>query len=260
MQNNTFSTLFIGQNLIKLIEVDSTNTYTKQLLSKSEPLAEGTVIMADHQTAGRGQQGARWEGERGKNLMVSVYLKPKLLPIDKHFFLTMAVALAVKDALLVFVSAGIKIKWPNDIFWNDKKIGGILIENTLTGAQIKSSIIGIGLNINQSNFGNSIVFNPVSTMTILGKELDLNDVLASICKFLEKYYLMVIAGKYEILHKYYLESLYLKNEWAVFNENGQVFEGSIIDVNESGLLMIDTKIGIRGFNFKEVQFLHKHTK
>ncbi len=254
MQNNTFSTLFVGHALIKLAEVDSTNSYTRLLLSKSEPLNEGTVIMAGHQTAGRGQQGARWESEAGKNLTISIYLKPNSLPIEKHFFLNIAVALAAKDALQVFVPTGIKIKWPNDVYWNNQKIGGILIENTLTGSQIKSSIIGIGLNINQVDFGNSLTFDPVSIISILGEEVNLNDVLANTCSFLEKYYLMLIAGKYAILHKYYLENLYLRDELAQFKENGEVFEGRIIDVQESGLLMINTETGIRNFNFKEVQF------
>ena len=140
MQNNTFSTLFVGQNLIKLKEVDSTNNFLKDLVSKSEPLAEGTVIMADNQFAGRGQQESVWETQAGKNISTSIYLKPSFLPLSKQFYLNIAVSLAVSDALSCFVQEGIKVKWPNDMYYQNKKLGGILIENTLTGNSIKSSV------------------------------------------------------------------------------------------------------------------------
>lgn len=256
MQNNTFSTLFIGQKLIKLIEVDSTNTFLKDLLSNSEPLAEGTVIMSAHQTAGRGQRGTNWESEQGKNIMLSVYLAPKALPLNKQFFLNMAIALAVAQALQQFIKEDIKIKWPNDIYWNNKKLGGILVENTLAGTNIKSSIIGIGININQRKFSDSISPKTISAANILHKDLNLDDVVAQLCISLEKYYLMLLAKKYAILHKYYSESLYLRGELYLFEENGQVFEGFITDVDESGFLIITTEDRQGRFNFKEVKFLH----
>ncbi|MET4081103.1 BirA family biotin operon repressor/biotin-[acetyl-CoA-carboxylase] ligase [Pedobacter sp. UYP30] len=260
MQNNTFSTLFIGQKLIKLIEVDSTNTYLKRLLSNSEPLAEGTVIMAAHQTAGRGQQGANWESEQGKNIILSVYLAPRAVPLDKQFFLNMAIALAVTHALQQFIKEDIKVKWPNDIYWQNKKLGGILIENTLAGTCIKSSIIGIGINVNQRSFSHSISSKTISAANILGEDLNIDAVVEQLCIFLEKYYLLLLAKKYDILHKYYSESLYLRGELSLFEENGKVFEGKITNVDESGFLLMDAKSLHRKFNFKEVQFLHTHTR
>ena len=258
MQNNTFSTLFVGQNLIKLIEVDSTNSYMKHLLSNSEPLPDGTVIMAGHQTAGRGQQGAKWESDCGKNLTLSVYLKPKTVPIGKSFYLTMVVSLAVKDVLTSVIGEEVKIKWPNDIYWRNQKIAGILIENTLTGSIIKSSVIGIGMNVNQDLFSEAIADKAVSIYQITKTRQDLISILTNLCCHLEKYYLILLSGRYHILHKNYSESLYLGGKLTHFGENGQVFEGTIVGVEDSGLLVINTITGNLKFNTKEVQYLHTH--
>ena len=260
LQNNTFSTLFVGQNLIKLTEVDSTNSYMKHLLSNSEPLPEGTVIMAGHQTAGRGQQGAKWESDCGKNLTLSVYLKPKVVPLIKSFYLNMAVSLAVKDLLSWAIADAIRIKWPNDIYWKDKKLAGILIENTLTGSIIKSSVIGIGINVNQDFFTKAIADKAASIYQITKIRLDLIHVLSKLCGYLEKYYLLLLAGKYHILHKNYSDSLYLSGELTDFEENGQVFEGIIVGVEDSGLLVINTITNQLKFNAKEVKYLHTHKR
>ena len=152
MQNNTFSTLFVGQNLIKLSSVDSTNNFLKSLVSNSEPLPEGTVIMADDQYAGRGQQNNIWKAEPGKNLTFSVLLKPTFLPLSQQFLLNMVVSTAINNALSHFLSDGLSVKWPNDIYFRDQKIGGVLIENTIVGNDIKTAIIGIGINVNQQHF------------------------------------------------------------------------------------------------------------
>ena len=129
MQNSIFSTLFIGQNLVKLSEVNSTNTYLKELVSKSEPLIEGTVIMADHQFAGRGQKDNIWYSQAGKNLTFSIYLKPSSLAVSKQFILNMVICLGIVDALKPILGNDSKIKWPNDIYFKNNKLGGILIEN-----------------------------------------------------------------------------------------------------------------------------------
>ena len=256
MQNNTFSTLFVGQNLIKLKEVDSTNNFLKELLSKSEPLAEGTVIMADNQFSGRGQQESIWQTEPGKNISMSIFLKPGFLPIHKQFYLNIAVSLAVSDALMHFVTSGIKVKWPNDIYYLNKKLGGILIENTLTGAAFKSSVIGIGLNINQVIFSEAITYKATSLAQILQKEIDLMKILEKIPIFIEKYYLILKSGKYDILHKDYLNRLYNYQVRASYIHNGEVFEGTIIGIEDVGRLIIETASGQKVFNFKEVEFIH----
>jgi BirA family biotin operon repressor/biotin-[acetyl-CoA-carboxylase] ligase len=256
LQNNTFSTLFVGQNFIKLKEVDSTNNFLKNMVSKSEPLAEGTVIMADHQFAGRGQQESVWTTEPGKNISTSIYLRPTFLPLNKQFYLNMAVSLAVCEALSTVIQNGIKLKWPNDIYYNSKKLGGILIENTLTGLSLKSSVIGIGLNINQQNFSEEISQKATSVIQILHKETLLRDILEKIFVFMEKYYLILKSGKYNILQKDYLERLYNFNILAPYKQNGEIFEGLITGVEENGRLIMETNIGIQSFNFKEIEFIH----
>ncbi|GGH12895.1 biotin--[acetyl-CoA-carboxylase] ligase [Pedobacter zeae] len=256
MQNNTFSTLFVGQNLIKLKEVDSTNNFLKDLVSKSEPLAEGTVIMADNQFAGRGQQENVWQTQAGKNISTSIYLKPSFLPLNKQFYLNIAVSLAVSDALTCFVSEGIKVKWPNDIYYGQKKLGGILIENILTGTTIKSSVIGIGLNINQSEFSENIRERATSVIQILQKNVPLLDIMKKIFLFMEKYYLILRAGNYHILQNDYLARLYNYQVSALYKHNGEIFEGLITGVEDGGRLAVDTKDGLKSFNFKEIEFIH----
>jgi BirA family biotin operon repressor/biotin-[acetyl-CoA-carboxylase] ligase len=256
LQNNTFSTLFVGQNLIKLKEVDSTNNFLKDLVSKSEPLAEGTVIMADNQFAGRGQQESVWQTQAGKNISTSIYLKPSFLPLDKQFYLNIAVSLAVSDALSYFIPEGIKVKWPNDMYYLNKKLGGILIENTLTGSSIKSSVIGIGLNVNQSEFSDSISQKATSVIQILQINVPLMDIMEKIFMFMEKYYLILRSGKYSILQNDYLARLYNFNVSALYKQGGEIFEGIIKGVEDNGRLTVDTKGGLKSFNFKEIEFTH----
>ena len=141
MQNNTFSGLFIGRNLITLKEVDSTNTFLKDALSKSTPLLDGSVIMADRQLAGRGQSGNSWISEAGKNLTFSVLLNPVFLAIERQFDLNMAVSLALNDFFNKYKIQAATIKWPNDSYINNKKVAGILIENILQGNKIKHEAI-----------------------------------------------------------------------------------------------------------------------
>ncbi|GGI28996.1 biotin--[acetyl-CoA-carboxylase] ligase [Pedobacter mendelii] len=256
MQNNTFSTLFVGQNLIKLKEVDSTNNYLKNLASNSEPLPEGTVIMADNQFAGRGQQESVWQTEAGKNISTSIYLKPSFLAIKKQFYLNIAVSLAVADALSYFLPLAVAVKWPNDIYYNRKKLGGILIENSLTGTTIKSAVIGIGLNINQQVFKSDLAEKATSVFQILHKELDLELVMEKIFVYIEKYYLNLKSEKYSILHSNYLKKLLYFDLEANYIHNGQVFEGKIKGVEESGYLIMEVDNQIKNFNFKEIEYIH----
>ena len=256
MQNNTFSTLFVGQNFIKLKEVDSTNNYLKKLTSNSEPLPEGTVIMADHQFAGRGQQESVWQTEPGKNISASIYLKPSFLPLKKQFYLNMAVSLAVSEALSDFLPHPVMVKWPNDIYYNKKKLGGILIENTLTGSTIKSAVIGIGLNINQEEFTGELGAKATSLFQILHKEADLEFVMTKIFVYMEKYYLNLKSGKYEFLHQQYLKCLLNYNLSAGYRQNGRVFEGIIRGVEDNGLLNMEIDGKLFTFNFKEIEYIH----
>ncbi|WP_443937196.1 biotin--[acetyl-CoA-carboxylase] ligase [Pedobacter sp. MW01-1-1] len=260
MQNTTFSTLFVGQNFINLKEVDSTNNFLKKMASNSEPLLEGTVIMAENQYAGRGQQANVWHTEPGKNISLSIYLCPTFLPLNKHFYLNMAVSLAVSDTLSHFLPDDVKVKWPNDVYFKSKKIGGILIENLLTGMSIKHSIIGIGLNINQQSFNEAIREKATSVIQILQKEVDLAAIIDKLFVFIEKYYLLLKTQRYDVLKEMYLAKLYHFQKKAFYNQNGRIFEAILIGIEESGKLVLETDIGTEAFDFKEIEFIHTNNR
>ena len=256
MQNNTFSTLFVGQNLIKLSAVDSTNNFLKALVSKSEPLPEGTVIMADDQFAGRGQQENAWHADPGKNLTISILLKPTFLPLNKQFLLNMAVSIAINNALTKFLHSDVRVKWPNDIYYVDKKLGGVLIENSITGHLIKTSVIGIGLNVNQQYFSVQLGNKAISLHQILQQDVNLQLLLAEICSQIESLYLQLKAEKYSFLRDTYLAKMYKINTTALYRQNGEVFEGIIVGVTDSGLLNIKRGDEIMQYNFKEIEFIN----
>ncbi len=256
MQNNTFSTLFVGQNLIKLPAVDSTNNFLKSLVSNSEPLPEGTVIMADDQYAGRGQQNNVWKAAPGKNLTFSVLLKPAFLPLNQQFLLNMAVSIAINNTLAQFLDEGLNIKWPNDIYFRNQKMGGILIENTIVGNDIKTAIIGIGINVNQQHFEAELTGKATSVFQILQKDVNLMALLAEICGAIESLYLQLRANRHTNIRQSYVDKLYQLNRSAFYLKNEEVFEGTIIGVSDIGLLQMESKNGIQEFNFKEIAFLN----
>jgi BirA family biotin operon repressor/biotin-[acetyl-CoA-carboxylase] ligase len=257
LQNNTNSGLFVGQNLIILKEVDSTNTFLKNIPSNSKPLPEGTVIMAESQYAGRGQQQNKWNSEPGKNLTFSLLLYPAFLPVANQFNLTRVVSLGVYDALKPLLGDALKIKWPNDIYYGDKKLGGMLIENSIQGSQLKQSIIGIGLNVNQQDFPDWVP-NPTSIFQILHTDEDIRLILSQICSNIEAWYLNLRAGKTAAIKQAYMSCMYWLNEAHNFRSNGEIFEGIIKDVRDNGVLVIQTNNTEKEFSFKEIEFLNRN--
>lgn len=255
MQNNTFSTLFIGQNCIKLSSVDSTNNFLKNLLSNSEPLAEGTVIMADEQFSGRGQQQTQWQSEPGKNLTFSCYLRPIFLNATQQFYLNMAVCLGVYSAFKSLYDVELDIKWPNDIYYKDKKLGGILIENVLQGIQIKQSIIGIGLNINQEQFPTELEVKATSLYQILQTDVQIMPILQELCKQIEVHYFKVKEGKFSWLKKHYLQKLYRFNVASYYRQNEEIVLAKIVDVQENGQLILNLDDRMISVGFKEIEFI-----
>ena len=224
------------------------------MVSNSEPLPEGTVIMADNQYAGRGQQENTWHAEPGLNLTASIFLKPSFLPVDKQFMLNMAVSIGIRDALRQFVTDDISIKWPNDIYYKDRKLGGILIENSIIGSSYKSAIIGVGLNVNQTNFNPEQVKTAVSIREILQEDVNLMVFLAEICKRIEVQYLRLKANPSDMTADY-LNGLYKFQQNATFRDRFGIFQGIIKDVSSRGQLII-SKGGLNvGYSFKEVEFL-----
>jgi BirA family biotin operon repressor/biotin-[acetyl-CoA-carboxylase] ligase len=257
LQNNIFSGLFVGQTLVILKEAASTNNYLKELLSNSKPVADGTVIMAESQYAGRGQQSNRWHSEAGKNLTFSLLLKTGFLALQQQFDLTRAISLGVVTGLQEATGLPIQIKWPNDIYYGDKKLGGILIENLVQGSTIKNSVIGIGLNINQESFPSEIP-NPTSVKQILQKDYDLNALLSQICGYIEAWYLKLKAGKLDEIREQYLANLYWLNQQHNFlSDDGEQFAGTITGVRNNGFLVLSTKNGEKEFTLKQIQFLNK---
>lgn len=246
-------TLFIGQHIIELPAVDSTNSYLKNLLADSHP-PEGTVVMALAQGAGRGQAGNRWLTEPGKNLTVSYLLYPKFMEATKQFYVNMAVALAVKDCCEVLLNDEVKIKWPNDIYYRNRKLGGILIENSISGANLTTCIAGIGLNVNQEKFDESLP-NPTSFKLIANKDFDLKDVLSLLSSFLEKYYLQARQQHYNFLDKAYTTSLYRYQQTHEFKKGDKIIRGEITGVTKEGKLIIDSGGKELRFAFKEVEYL-----
>jgi len=256
LQNNIFSGLFVGQNFITIKEVDSTNNFLKELASNSKPLIEGTVIMAENQYAGRGQQQNGWHAEPGKNLTFSLLLKPHFLPLAQQFDLTRSISLGVFDALEPLLGEKLKIKWPNDIYYGDHKLGGMLIENMIQGGQIKNAIIGIGLNINQEKFPPHLP-NAISVKQILQQDYDLKTLLSEICRHIEAWYLNLKANKISLVRNTYLNRLYWLNEVKSFKTPTGIFNGIITDVKDNGILVIQNNNQQLEFSLKEIEFLNK---
>ena len=202
------NTLFIGQNTIKLDAVGSTNDYASELLSrglKREKVFEGTVVYALSQRAGKGQRGKKWESEPFKNLTFSIVFYPSFLSAQEQFMLSKAVSLGICDYVSSVINKEAKIKWPNDIKVGNEKIAGILIENSIRNNEIMHSIVGIGLNVNQTGFGKNIP-NPTSLKLITGKNIDLEVCLGDLCSYLEARYLQLKSGKSKKINEDYEKS------------------------------------------------------
>ena len=199
------NTLFTGRTIIALDETTSTNTHATELIKQGN-VTEGTVVWAQYQTLGRGQYGNTWLAQRGKNLTFSLVIHPNFLAADKQFYLSKITSLAVLGMLTEYLPASqydIQIKWPNDILVNKHKIAGILIESILRGNSLQSSAIGLGLNVNQQDFGD-LTKAATSLSVLLKKEFDLTSVLALFCKHFEALYLNLKQNKFELLNKLYL--------------------------------------------------------
>ncbi|HAX93744.1 MAG TPA: biotin--[acetyl-CoA-carboxylase] ligase [Bacteroidales bacterium] len=245
--------MIIGSEIIFLQSAESTNTTASEYL-KSGKAREGLVIRAAYQSSGKGQQGNRWESEEGKNLLFSVILFPTMVNPEDQFLISGFISLGITDFLKTMIS-DCKIKWPNDIYAGNDKIAGILIENSISGRTLTSSVAGIGLNINQAVFPDRIP-NPVSLKVITGKDHDTTGCLEGLLKCLDKRYKMVITGDRDQIRNDYTGSLYRLNEWHEFRSGEEIFSGRILSVGDSGLLMVENKAGqTREFAFKEIEFI-----
>lgn len=244
----------IGKHIIRLLQADSTNNYANSQLIQNT-LVDGTVFLAYEQSVGRGQLKNFWESEPGKNLTFSIVVFPAFLDIRRQFMLSKVFAYGIYTALSKYV-AMLSIKWPNDIYAGDKKLGGILIENSIMHSSIKSSVIGVGINVNQTVFLSNAP-NPVSLKTLTNQQLDCDRILTELLAMIDYYYSLLKAGEDDLIDQKFISVLYRLNEKHWFRTGQEVFEGEIIGVNEIGQLLIRKLNGqILDFHFKEVEFLH----
>lgn len=239
-------------NIIRLQEVDSTNRFLKEM--KESDVETLTIAVADYQTAGKGQGTHTWEGEAGKNLLFSMMVSPHWVPVRQQFLLSEAGALAIKDALDAYTE-GITLKWPNDVYWNDKKISGTLIETSIDSKGIKRCIFGIGININQLEF-KSDAPNPVSLAQILGHEVDREEVLQKIIEAFGRYYELLRRADYQDVSGIYHLSLYRRKGYHWYEDKDGKFEGAFVEVEDDGHLILHDKKGvIRSYAFGELKFI-----
>jgi len=255
-------TLFIGKNTHFLTEVESTNTYAMDLLRNVNVL-DGTVIYAENQTKGKGQRGAEWIVESGKNLTISVVLKPNFINSNDSFYLSKIAALATYDVLADLIENShndIKIKWPNDMLIGSGKIAGILIENTYLKAQIQYAVIGFGININQEIFDE--YSTKATSLKLINKSLkdyDKKMVLAKLCSYLEKWYFKLKDSKFEEINTAFLRNLYGIEENKKFHNNltHENFEATIIGVTTDGKLHLKNNNQEHlFFEVKEISLIH----
>lgn len=239
--------------IIHVEEISSTNEYFNSQ-ANFDGVGEGAIVYADYQTKGRGQKGNVWESEKGKNLLFSMVLCPHILKINEQFIISQIVSLAIQEFLNT-ETGSVKIKWPNDIYWRDQKICGILIENILKEATIERSIIGVGLNVNQTEFSGWIP-NPVSLKMINGRNYDIKSVAEKIQTRILTYYHQLKKGNIEEIRKKYKANLYRYEGYYMYADAQGVFEARIKDVENNGVIVLETKEQTeKKYFFKEVKYI-----
>ena len=240
---------------IHLPETTSTNTYARQLDLGDEIL----LITTDHQTAGRGQRGNTWESASKKNLLFSLAFAPHNLPASQQFVLCEYISVVLCEVLSLYTD-DIRIKWPNDIYYRDHKLCGILIEHDLEGTHLSRTIIGVGLNVNQSQFISDAP-NPISLSQILGHEVNRTELLSAICNQFANPSLLNITTR-EALHSRYTSLLYRLGISAIYQDTEGTFTAILHHVEPDGRLILEDKQGQqRSYLFKEVAYIiapHPH--
>lgn len=245
--------MFKNSIWFNLHETESTNSFLHEQLM-SEKLPEGSVVTADYQTKGRGQRGSSWQSEAGKNLLMSIVVYPDFLKASEAFVLSKCIALATCD-LLADYSNQVRIKWPNDILIEGKKVAGILIENILRGADIYATIAGIGINFNQQMF--EVGLNSATSVFInSGVKADTQINAVKLHEKIEVYYQMLQQKKIEEIDRLYLTHLYKLNETALFKDADGPFQGKIKGLSPMGLLIVERENGEKHlYDVKEISLV-----
>jgi BirA family transcriptional regulator, biotin operon repressor / biotin---[acetyl-CoA-carboxylase] ligase len=243
----------VGKRKIRFKSLDSTNDYCKNLLIRQK-VPEGTVIWTLDQSKGRGQGSNIWESGTGKNLTFSVILHPRFLQASEQFGISMIIALGVMEFLDEFIG-DVTVKWPNDIYAGNKKIAGILIENYIMENSVTDSIIGVGININQSRFGDHLP-NAISLRYLTSRVHDLEICLDKVCNHIDKWYSFLKKGDKAPILNNYTARLFRLNEKHGYKSSESEFSGYIRGIDDFGQLKIEDEKGlVRHFGLQEVKFL-----
>lgn len=242
----------IGNKITYLKSVDSTNNYLKNKLSINKP-EEGLLVFAQAQLSGRGQRENSWESRAGENLLLSFIVYPTFIKAENQFILSKTISLAIVDLISQYTNNAI-IKWPNDIYVGNKKIAGVLIENTIKSSEISSSIIGIGININQKCFSNKIP-NPVSLTMLTKKTHNINELLLSFIEKLNTWYNKLLLGETKKIDNLYINKLFRYEQKHDYIIEDKTVKAKIKGVNQDGKLMVETECGdLKTFAFKEIKY------
>lgn len=245
-------TFFVGKNLIFLPSCHSTNDIANEIIQNKE-FIDGTVILTDHQTAGRGQRGNTWESNIGQNILMSVILKTTFLSLEKSFDLSITVAVSVLEALQTLGIQNTSIKWPNDLYINEKKTGGILIENSISGNKMSHSIVGIGINVNQTKFENKRATS--LCLELKEEQVSREIIVEKICECIESNLDLLKSSSFKKIKEKYLQNLFGKDHLRVFKSEKGFFEGEIVGISDQGHLKIISQNEEKYYNIKEIEYL-----
>lgn len=248
------NTLFVGRRIIRLKSISSTNNFAATLSVSEAP--DGTVVITEEQTEGKGQHGRKWQSEKGMNLTATVVFRPRFLGLKQLPFMNKGIAIAVCKTIKYFLSQQeIYIKWPNDIYCENYKLSGILTENSIRGSHIVSYLAGIGINVNQKQF--QLTANNAASMVNFHKEpLSLEKVLEVLCENLEATYLIIKQNDFMKIDNAYHKLLFRKDEWQCFNIVNEQIKAKIIRVNDEGMLELEDESGnILKFRSGEISYV-----
>lgn len=248
----SFHAEYIGKKHHRMDIIDSTNNYAQKLIANNSP-TEGTVISAAFQTSGKGQYGRNWQGMAGQNIYMSIILKPDFINVNQQFLLNKAISLGIAHALQSLIDHKVSIKWPNDVYINHCKVGGILIQNSVLGTTIMHSIVGIGINVNQTAFDN--IPNPTSLSLASNQIFDLDDVKNVVFNYLEYWYEEIRSANYTRIDQTYNKMLYGKGLDALFLKNKQYLKGSIVGVDDAGRILLDHNNFTSAYHHHEVSMV-----
>ena len=239
----------VGRQFVHFDQCDSTNHIAQQLI-QSQQASNGAVVHADEQLAGRGQQRSRWESASAQNLTLSVIFFPELA-IEQQHYLTILASLSVYDTLTDLVHPPVAIKWPNDILCESSKICGILIQNNLKGSKIHSTVIGIGLNVNQDHF----LSEQATSLALLAEQYwNREHVLRLLLQKIDARFNQLKTGETTLLEQEYLDNMFWKDEKHLFEDKQGTFYGTIRGVDSSGRLAVEVDGAVRYYDTKELVY------